>query len=79
MYITIKGVGALDDEQIDLTWEENNLVLRVNDLDGKNWGLSLNLYDGIKGAKLKRKPDSLVVTMSKIDERTWAELKKSAD
>jgi calcyclin binding protein len=79
IYITLKGVGALADDQIVLTWEEQKLILRVNDLDGKNWGLTLNLYDTIKGAKLKKKPDSVVLTLSKADERTWAELKCSSD
>ena len=79
IYITLEGVGQLADKQLVLEWTPTSVDLRINDLGGKVYGLSLPLYSTIKGAKLKKKPDSLVLTLSKEDELTWAELKKSSD
>ena len=77
VYVSLPGVGELADEQVSLGWMEpgrtsrSTLDLRVDGLAGKVYGLHLQLFNRIKGVKLKKKPDKLVITLTKETPDGW--------
>ena len=76
IYVQCPGVGEYDDDRIVLEWTETSIDLRVS-LDKSALRLSLEtLYDKIKDAKVRKKPDKLVLTLSKETSYSWHDLKK---
>lgn len=45
--------------------------------DRKNLGMKLNLNDEITAAKVRKKPDRIVLTLTKKGEWPWTSLKKT--
>ena len=64
------------DEAIVLDWTETSIDLRVH-LEKRTLRLSLEtLHDKISDAKVRKKPDKLVLTLAKETAYSWHDLKK---
>ena len=59
-------------------WTATSLSVRVDSTDGPARLLALpSLYESIEGAKLRKKADKLIITLTKSAELTWSALKKN--
>ena len=76
VYVQVPGVGDCADDAIVLNWTETSIDLRVH-LEKRTLRLSLEtLHDKISDAKVRKKPDKLVLTLSKETAYSWHDLKK---
>lgn len=76
VYVQVPGVGDCADEAIVLDWTETSIDLRVH-LEKRTLRLSLEtLHDKISDAKVRKKPDKLVLTLAKETAYSWHDLKK---
>ncbi|CAD6186695.1 unnamed protein product [Caenorhabditis auriculariae] len=78
IYITLKNVQTLANDQITSTFTNNSFDLKLSNLDGKNYFMTIK---GLRGnivpneSLVKQKTDSLVVMMKKEKvKQTWGAL-----
>lgn len=56
LFVTLEGVQNIDESNVVVTFNENSMVLHVSDLNGKDYGLTINnLLDNINVEKSYRK------------------------
>ncbi|XP_011201500.1 calcyclin-binding protein [Bactrocera neohumeralis] len=56
LFVTLEGVQNIDESNVVATFNENSMVLHVSDLNGKDYGLTINnLLDSINVEKSYRK------------------------
>ncbi|KAH8420492.1 hypothetical protein KR009_010825, partial [Drosophila setifemur] len=71
LFITLNGVQACEEENVTVKYTENSLQLHVRDLNGKDYGLSVNnLLHGIDVEKSYRKikTDMVAIYLKKAKE-----------
>ena len=76
IYLDLMGVGALDDAAVVLTHTQDSVAVHVNELAGKNYSFTMDLSNDIKGAKLRKKENKLVLSLTKAGEYPWTSLRK---
>ena len=78
VYIDLPGVGALDDAALSLTHTKDTLSLRVDGLGepARDYGLAMELNDEITGARLRKKENKVVLTLTKTGTYPWTALRK---
>ncbi|XP_053947811.1 calcyclin-binding protein [Anastrepha ludens] len=78
LFVTLDGVQNIDESNVDVTFNENSLVLKVSDLKGKDYGLTINnLLDSINIEKSYRKVknDMVAIYLKKNEEgKHWDHL-----
>jgi hypothetical protein len=76
VYVVFDGVGDLPDEKIKLDNDEDSFTLSIETADAKHV-LKVNTYEPITSAKLRKKPNKIVLTLTKENEFTWTSLRKA--
>ena len=73
VYIDLAGVGELADDAFKLNWGVTTLTLLVSGLQGSNHKLQFkHLCGTIKGAKLRKKANKIILTLEKKEkDTTW--------
>uniref|UniRef100_W8BVQ8 Calcyclin-binding protein n=1 Tax=Ceratitis capitata TaxID=7213 RepID=W8BVQ8_CERCA len=78
LFVTLEGVQNIDESNVVVTFNENSVVLHVSDLNGKDYGLTINnLLDSINVEKSYRKVknDMVAIYMKKNTEaKHWDHL-----
>ncbi|XP_036319676.1 calcyclin-binding protein [Rhagoletis pomonella] len=78
LFVTLDGVQNIDKANVGVTFNENSMVLHVSDLNGKDYGLTINnLLEGINIEKsyCKVKTDMVAIYMKKNNEgKCWDHL-----
>ena len=76
LYITHPKAETIIDGNIHLTTEKKGFHLKVED-DNGSYSLKLDkLYADIDGAEIKKKTDKFVLTLKKVEEKTWYRLEE---
>lgn len=88
IYVELKGVGEIcvNDDDISLTWDERSfgLVVRNYKEEGKDEAEVKSLHFGrlhaaIKKASFKKKPDKIIVILTKSEEGDWPNIGAKGD
>jgi len=77
IYLTHPNADKVPDDKVVLVSEKKSFELKVEDENGVVWGMKVDKLNGeITGADLKKKADKLVVSLKKVEERTWYRLEE---
>ena len=73
IYIALENVGALEDSDIDLQFTRTSFTLTVMNYNGGNHKLAFaRLFDEIENCVVKKKPNKLILVLTKVEEKNWA-------
>ena len=73
IYIKLDNVGALEDSDIDLQFTRTSFTLTVMNYEGGNQKLAFaRLFDEIENCVVKKKPNKLILVLTKVEEKGWA-------
>eukprot|EP00099_Drosophila_melanogaster_P016578 NP_572332.1 uncharacterized protein Dmel_CG3226 [Drosophila melanogaster] len=74
LFITLNGVQGCTEENVTVTYTPNSLQLHVRDLQGKDFGLTVNnLLHSIDVEKSYRKikTDMVAIYLQKVEDKHW--------
>ncbi|XP_067635115.1 calcyclin-binding protein [Eurosta solidaginis] len=75
LFVTLDGVKNIDESNVGVTFSERSMVLHVSDLNGKDYGLTINnLLEKIVAEKsyLKVKTDMIALYLKKaVEGKHW--------
>mmetsp|Transcript_18122 Transcript_18122/g.23846 ORF Transcript_18122/g.23846 Transcript_18122/m.23846 type:complete len:175 (-) Transcript_18122:194-718(-) len=78
IYISMDGIGELSDDDIELNWSEEMISILIRNFNEKDYGLHIsNLNNKITNATYKKKPNKIILTLTKDLEVSWHDLKKN--
>mmetsp|Transcript_11403 Transcript_11403/g.23332 ORF Transcript_11403/g.23332 Transcript_11403/m.23332 type:complete len:167 (+) Transcript_11403:582-1082(+) len=73
IYISLEGVGELQDGDIDLQFTRTSFTLTVMNYKDANHKLAFaRLFEEIENCTVKKKPNKLIVVLTKVEEKAWA-------
>ena len=56
-------------------FEKQSYSLRVEGYQGANWVMDIETYNPIKNAKVRKKPNKLIIFLEKEKDWSWSSLK----
>ncbi|GMI41468.1 hypothetical protein TeGR_g5696 [Tetraparma gracilis] len=72
VYIDLPKIGELPKENITLDWTPTSFTLTIRDYEGGNLKLHYGrLFAEIENAKIKTKPEKILLTLFKTEETAW--------
>jgi len=72
IYIDLPDIGELDKEKFVMDWKEDSFSFTVMDYKEKNHRLTYSkLFAEIESGVFKVKPQKIIVTLKKMEERSW--------